>query len=186
MFCRFVGLSHFGEGFFYFSIDISLQRIYNNLRVILKLKGVAAMAAYRTVQKRILTDYLTKHCEEAFTVEELAEKIKDGGYTDGVPGKSTIYRLIQKLVDDGVVKRFVKGNSRRFVYQIAAGEHCNSHLHLRCIECGRLLHMDDDESLEILARVLKQNNFSIDEKKTVLLGKCAECSPDKGDMKNEE
>ena len=134
------------------------------------------MASYQTAQKKILIEYMTKHCDTAFTVEELAEKIGEDGCREHVPGKSTLYRLMQKMVEDGRVKRFVKGNSRRFVYQIAAGERCDSHLHLKCTECGKLLHMDDDESLEILSTVLAKNSFNIDEKKTVLLGKCGECS----------
>lgn len=132
------------------------------------------MAFYQTVQKKALIDFMSNHSETAFSADELAENLKKE-LTNGAPGKSTVYRLLQKLVEVGSVKRMVKGNSRKFVYQIAAGEHCDSHLHLKCTNCGKLLHMDDDQSHNLLMQVLRKNNFSIDEKQTVLLGRCIGC-----------
>ncbi len=134
------------------------------------------MASYHTVQKKQLTDFLLKNSEEAFTAEEIAERIKAELGAEAAPGKSTVYRLIGKMADEGIVKRLVKGNSRRFVYQIAAGEHCATHLHMKCTECGRLLHMGDEQSGRILLRIFAENNFRVDEKQTVLLGKCGKCA----------
>ena len=138
------------------------------------------MASYQTAQKKQLVDFLTRYCETAFTAEELAERMKEESGGAGTPGKSTVYRLIRKMVEDGTVKRLVKGNSRKFVYQIAAGEHCATHLHMKCVKCGRLLHMDDEQSRCILLQVLAENKFCIDEKQTVLLGNCGDCEKTEG------
>ncbi len=133
------------------------------------------MAHYQTVQRKNLIDFLTLNSEKAFTVEELE---KEMGKTMGmfVPGRSTLYRLIRQLSDDGIVKRLVKGNSRKFIYQIAAGEHCAQHLHLKCVRCGRLLHMGCDESAKILREVLRKNSFLVDRQQTVLMGNCEDCN----------
>lgn len=133
------------------------------------------MAEYVTEQKRMLSDFLTAHRESAYTVEELVGEMSRE-YGDAVPAKSTVYRLITRLVEDGRVRRFVRGHSRRFVYQIVDGESCHSHLHLRCIGCGRLLHLDDEVSDELLGRVKDISNFSVNEAETVLLGECSECN----------
>ena len=126
------------------------------------------MAYYQTVQKKRLTEFMTKNYERAFSVEELAAEM-EREYSKGfAPGKSTIYRLIQKMTDEGE-------HSRKFTYQIAAGEHCAYHLHMKCTDCGRLLHMDDDESLKIMKEIFKTNKFKIDERQTVLVGKCRDC-----------
>lgn len=133
------------------------------------------MAYYQTVQKKRLTEFMTKNYERAFSVEELAAEM-EREYSKGfAPGKSTIYRLIQKMTDEGLVKRLVGEHSRKFTYQIAAGEHCAYHLHMKCTDCGRLLHMDDDESLKIMKEIFKTNKFKIDERQTVLVGKCRDC-----------
>ena len=88
------------------------------------------MAQYATEQKKILIDFLREHRESAFSVEEIVTELQR---TDGekVPATSTVYRLITKLVEEGAVKRFVRGHSRQFLYQIVEDEHCRSHLHLR-------------------------------------------------------
>lgn len=132
------------------------------------------MAHYQTMQKKKLIEFLTANCEKAFSVEELDVQLKNTAQGAAVPGKSTLYRLIRGLVDDGLVKRLVKGNSRQFIYQIA-GEQCAYHLHMKCMRCGRLIHMEHSESLRLLEEIFQKNRFKVDEKQTVLIGKCDEC-----------
>lgn len=132
------------------------------------------MAEYKTEQKRLLLGFLKKNSDKAYTIEELIEKMSaEGGR---LPGKSTVYRLMTHLVEEGTVKRFVRGNSRKFAYQIVIGEHCERHLHLKCICCGRLLHLDEDVSRGVLDQVFRTAGFSVSEQKTVLFGSCLECS----------
>lgn len=132
------------------------------------------MACYNTVQKKMITDFLTQQCERAFSIEELSHELSVF-FGEDAPGKSTVYRLVQKMVEDGTLKRIVKGNSRNFVYQIAAGEHCATHLHMKCEKCGRLLHMEDEQSHGLLMKIFEENGFFVNEKQTVLFGKCIEC-----------
>ena len=132
------------------------------------------MAEYATEQKKKLSDFLQQNAHRAFSVEELVEELQVT-YGNGAPGKSTVYRLMTHLVEEGVVKRFVKGHSRRFVYQIVGGEHCRSHLHLKCIGCGRLLHLDEQVSDALLDQIRHHSDFSVNEEETVLFGECSSC-----------
>ena len=135
------------------------------------------MAEYITEQKKTLLGFLTQNSERSFTVEELTEgiqKMKKG--IGRAPGKSTVYRLMTRFVEEGTVKRFVRGHSRRFVYQIVSGEHCNLHLHMKCMKCGKLFHLDESLTDELIEKVRKLYNFSVSESETVLFGKCAECA----------
>ena len=136
------------------------------------------MAEYATEQKKILLDFLTKNSHQAFSVDELMEGMRKS-YGDGIPGTSTIYRLMSKLVEEGTVRRFVKGHSRRFVYQIVGGKHCRSHLHLKCMECGKLLHLDERVSDALLSQIRVNNDFSVNEEETVLFGECSACAHQK-------
>ena len=133
------------------------------------------MAGYVTEQKKMLSDFLRDHCEQAFSVEDLIEGMRLA-YGEKIPGTSTVYRLVTKLVDEGTVKRFVKGHSRHFVYQIVEGEDCRSHLHLKCIGCGKLLHLDEKISNELLNKVRDNSDFSVNEEETVLFGECSDCN----------
>ena len=132
------------------------------------------MAEYATEQKRILQQFLRSHAETAYTVEELVRSIRES-FGENVLGKSTVYRLITKMTEEGTVKRFVRGHSRQFVYQAVAGEDCHTHLHLKCMGCGKLIHLDEKISDDLLGKVRACSDFAVDEEETVLFGACAAC-----------
>lgn len=138
------------------------------------------MAAYNTRQKKMIEDFMLQNSENQFTVEELAKGLTEALGAEA-PGKSTVYRLINRMVDDGEVKRFVQGNSRHFRYQINASDECRRHLHLKCTLCGRLLHMDSIQSREILQKIEGESRFYVDSWQTTLFGRCALCAGKKND-----
>ena len=126
---------------------------------------------YHTAQKSYLTEFLQAHAERAFTVEELAACMQG----ERAPGKSTLYRLLPQLVEEGAVKRFTKDGSRTAMYQAVTCRQVEAHLHLKCTDCGKLLHLDNDASTMVLRNVLRNSHFAIDEQQTVLFGKCGAC-----------
>lgn len=132
------------------------------------------MTGYHTEQKKILLQFLRDHRDRAFTIEQTVAELQSC-CGSAAPGKSTVYRLMQRLVEDGEVKRFVAGNSRRFVYQLMGSETCHSHLHLKCRACGRLFHLDEQLSHALTRQLAAANGFSLSEADTVLFGDCAEC-----------
>ncbi|MCH5197492.1 MAG: transcriptional repressor [Oscillospiraceae bacterium] len=128
------------------------------------------MAEYKTRQKEVLLEYLTQTRDTPQSIEEIALALKNRGED---LGKSTIYRLIKKLSDDGSVKYFSEG--KRFLYQLFGGEECHHHLHLKCTSCGKLMHMDHEQSEKIIENIYGENGFSVNESDTTLFGKCGEC-----------
>lgn len=129
------------------------------------------MAHYQTAQKKLLLDFLRERSRQAFTIEELAAALEG---REHAPGKSTLYRLMPLLVQEGRVKRFVRGTSRQFLYQMM-GESCRTHLHLKCSICGQMVHMGHEESLELVRMIDKKYHFSVSEGDTVLFGLCENC-----------
>ncbi len=123
----------------------------------------------------MLLDFLLSHSDRGFSVEELYESLCITYPTDRVPGKSTLYRLIAKLVSEGLVKRFSGEHGRQFAYQIIVCDECDAHLHLKCTSCGCLYHMDHAVSQRIIHEVFNRSDFSLDEKETVLFGICKGC-----------
>ena len=132
------------------------------------------MAEYITEQKTLLLDFLREHGERSYTIDELMEKMSESGIGN-LPGKSTLYRLIHRLCDEGKVKKFAEEGARGFAYQAFIGEHCSTHLHMKCVRCGRLLHLEHEISDELLDRIRSVSDFSISESDTVLFGSCADC-----------
>lgn len=126
---------------------------------------------YRTAQKDILISFLREHADTAFTVEQLATALCG---EKGV-GKSTLYRLLPTLVQTGSVKRFYKENTHTALYQAVGCHRCDEHLHLKCTDCGKILHLNNDASAAVLRNVLRDSHFAVDEKQTVLFGRCEGC-----------
>ncbi len=141
------------------------------------------MAEYVTEQKKILKRLLEENCDKAYTVEELVRKLECRKDECSL-GKSTVYRLITHMVAEGTVKRFVRGNSRKFAYQIVMCEHCDCHLHLKCTDCGKLIHLDEDVSDELLDKVRNASGFCVNEETTVLFGRCGECKQNNAEKVN--
>lgn len=125
---------------------------------------------YKTKQRAALIEYLSLNKERQLSISEVVDSLSDS------IGKSTVYRLISQLEKDGIVRRFVSSNGRTCTYQFIGNAHeCDHHLHLKCIDCGRVIHLDEKTSDQLLLQILKQNNFIIDESKTVFFGKCISC-----------
>lgn len=134
------------------------------------------MSGYNTEQKKILIDFMTKYKDTPFTIEELISSLSSDTTISALPGRSTVYRLMNKMVEEGIVKRFVKGHSRHFYYQIVSPDTCHHHIHMKCTSCGKLFHMDDSETEKILNEVLENSSFMVDREETTLYGLCKGCN----------
>jgi len=125
---------------------------------------------YNTEQQKQLWACLARNTDTPLTVEELLDRIRiENGQA---LGKSTVFRLMTKWVEEGRVLRTVSGRGRRFVYQLAGCGNLPPHLHLKCVDCGKLIHLDSAESEALLGRIRQKSGFQIDEESTVLLGRC--------------
>ena len=132
------------------------------------------MTGYHTEQKKILLQFLRENRAMAYTIEEIVAALS-ARLGEAAPAKSTVYRLVQRLVEAGEVKRMVMGNSRRFVYQLTDGEACHAHLHMQCRACGRLFHLEDTVSHALARQIAEAEGFSLCESDTILRGECAAC-----------
>lgn len=130
---------------------------------------------YQTAGKKWLLTFLQQHGDTAFTIEEIISHLSG----KDAPGKSTLYRLLPQLVEAGLVKRFAKEHSRQFVYQAVGCTHHDDHLHLKCTDCGKILHLTHQDTHSLLHVILQNNDFAVDERKTVLFGRCAACQKEK-------
>lgn len=131
-----------------------------------KVKG------YETGPRKRLLEFLKAHCDEQFSAAAIAERISDAEGA-GI-SLSSVYRNIDKLVQEGSVRRFEGEDGKKSLYQYIGGE-CSEHLHLKCTECGRIIHVDERTTEALLHTALDSSDFSIDEKKTLLFGVCGEC-----------
>ena len=128
------------------------------------------MGKYRTKQRRILLSYLSSHPDQALTARQIAEELAGEGIS-----LSAVYRNLAEMEAAEEIKRLSQCGVREALYQYVATPDCRGSLHLSCKKCGKTLHMDPGEAVEILRRVAQTDQFSIDVGETVLYGVCGSC-----------
>ena len=129
------------------------------------------MKKYDTGPRKALLAFLKEHYYKPFSIEEIAQML----CSDEDISVSSVYRNINKMVQEGTVKRFSADGSRKFLYQFLDRSDCRGHMHLKCEGCGLLFHMESSAMAEILSSAMQRCNFSIDVGKTVLYGSCKNC-----------
>ena len=124
---------------------------------------------YKTKAKEIISSYLRENRAKALSLEEICS-----GLSESDIGKSTVYRIVSALVRSGRVKRISDGITRSASYQYIGEGPCREHMHLKCKECGAIIHLEDSISRDFLEGVRILKGFSLDED-SLLMGKCVRC-----------
>ena len=127
------------------------------------------MAEYRTRQGQAVLELFEQNKERHFTAEEAAAALKDH------VGRATVYRQLERLVRDGEIRKYSLGKGESCCYKRAAGAECDTHYHLICLRCKKLIHLDCSLMAKLDAHVLDAHDFRLDPSRTVLYGVCGEC-----------
>jgi len=124
---------------------------------------------YNTAQYRALREYFRGQEEGQRPSEEIIAALCPGG-----SGRSTVYRLLARMTEEGELRRFHQG--KRVYYQyMPRHEDCGGHFHLKCTRCGRLIHLDCGRVGEFTAHIAERHGFALDMRETVLYGLCQGC-----------
>ncbi len=135
---------------------------------------MAKRTEYQTKQKACLLDYLRSNADRHVTAGELLHALADRGTPLGA---ATVYRQLERLESEGLVRRYTIDDRGSACWQYAGGSaECQTHFHLKCTACGTLFHLDCEHLNEIAAHVAADHGFQIDPGRTVFYGLCADCS----------
>lgn len=135
---------------------------------------------YQTAGRTALLTYLKKYTSEApQAAHEIYRGLGDG---ESTPGRSSVYRMLGDLAQEGLVRRFrASAEGEGYVYQfVGAGGNCEGHLHLQCLACGKIAHLKCACNAEITANLMKTHGFLVDSGRSVLYGTCASCAASEG------
>ena len=127
---------------------------------------------YNTKQRERILDFLKKNKNKNITADDILTFFKNLGEPIG---KATVYRYLNNLVDENVVKKYMLEDRNCSCYQYIEGKHCEEHFHLKCEKCDKIIHLECEEIEEIQKHILKDHNFKLDKNKTILYGVCKNC-----------
>ena len=126
---------------------------------------------YKTKQGELIFGILEKNADRHLTAEEICVLLKAEG---NAVGTTTVYRNLEKLIAEGKIRRFRLEEGEPACYQYLGGE-CHEHFHLKCENCGDLIHMDCHDMTNLAEHIKSHHGFAINPLKTVLYGVCERC-----------
>lgn len=122
---------------------------------------------YNTKQKELILDIIKKQKKE-FTVKDIYNETKNK------TGLTTVYRLIDKLIEEGIIKKTIeKDNKTKYQYLEKCEE--KNHFYLKCKKCKSMQHVDCDCINELSNHILKKHEFSADNENIIIGGICKNC-----------
>ena len=137
-------------------------------------------AAYKTKQQDLLFSYIREMKGKHFTAEDVRTHFEEKQISIGI---ATIYRQLEKFVSEGLIQKYFIDDHSAACFEYA-GEECNAneqHFHLKCELCGRLIHLECDELVELGGHLKAEHGFVINPLRTVFYGLCTDCANKKED-----
>ena len=124
------------------------------------------MTSRNTKQKEIILDILQANRIHP-TIHEIYELAKEKYPSIG---QATVYRNINKLVDEGILLKIPTTNN--FRYDI----NTHTHAHLTCKECGGVVDLFDGDYQKIVINLESKYNVKIDDTNLIFNGLCNSCN----------
>ena len=123
--------------------------------------------SYNTKQKDLIINIIKKH-KKAFTVKDIYEEVKEE------TGLTTIYRMIDKLVSDGILTKNISSDNITYYQYLEKCDHEN-HFYLKCEICGNMTHIDCDCIIQLTNHIFKEHKFKPSKDHIIINGICKNC-----------
>jgi len=130
---------------------------------------------YKTRQKEILLEYLESKQGVHVTAGDVCKYFKSQGASIG---KSTVYRQLESLVDEGLINKYVIDGSSPACFEFIrpeSHEHNEVCFHCKCEKCGKVVHLHCEELEGFQVHLLEEHRFRMDPVRTVFYGLCDQC-----------
>lgn len=135
---------------------------------------MARSDGYNTRTRQLILDYLINNRQHAVSASNILEHLEAQGAS---PNPTTVYRYLDKLASEQRIMKYVADKGERAVFQyVDEGLHCREHLHLKCVQCGRIYHLDCHFMDEVRAHLMAEHGFTLQCEGSVLYGLCRHCA----------
>ena len=175
-FAFFVELAEFYDRKGYSKISHSRMARYEILREFISEKPdiMKERKSYTTKNRLVILDYLKENCSTTISAADIKKHLEEKEISVNT---TTVYRLLDKLCAENVIIKYSDINSDKAVYQYAGEKgHCREHLHLKCIKCGKVMHLDCGFMDELREHIMEEHHFQLQCSGDLLHGLCEECA----------
>jgi len=120
-----------------------------------------------------MLQFFQNHKEKMVSASEIHDFLQE---KDDKVNLATIYRNLDKMTEDGVLIKYKDSQEDKAVYQyVGEDEKCHEHLHMQCMKCGKVIHLECNFMKEISEHLLVHHRFTLQCTKSILYGMCGEC-----------
>lgn len=127
---------------------------------------------YKTKQRAAILDFIKNNKDKEITANDILVYLNKN---DLKASQTTIYRYLDTLVKEGIIKKNYSDEKSSSCYQYVA-KNCKEHYHLKCNNCGEITHLDSEIFSSIEKKIIDKYGFKIDNIKTILYGTCNKCN----------
>ena len=129
---------------------------------------------YKTKQRDILLQYLASKKGVHITANDVCEFLKKDGIAIG---QATVYRQLERLVDEGIISKYIIDANSPACFEFTGGAHCTEEtcFHCKCEKCGKLIHLSCDELNKMQSHLIAEHRFYLNPVRTVFYGLCEQC-----------
>ena len=130
-------------------------------------------ANYNTKHGKAIIAYLASVKGTFVTAAQIAEHLQK---EQGAISRPTIYRQLEKLANEGKVRKNLFSDSAIYHFQyIDQNEFEQDLYHLKCESCDEVFNLKCDEVYQVSRHISEAHAFQVDDSKTVFYGKCKTC-----------
>lgn len=130
-------------------------------------------ANYKTEMRNAALKFLAENIDKSLTAKEILGYLTSIGINANI---TSVYRYLDNLCKSGRVKKFVSEKGQLATFQYFGENCCGEHLHLKCTDCGQIIHLDCKFMDEISEHFFIKHGFKLDCENTVIYGKCDKCA----------
>ncbi len=129
-----------------------------------------ARGRYKTKQQESIEEFLKEHAGESYTADKLCSDIACEGITIG---KATVYRCLERLLEDGYVIAVpdVDLGSIRYSYT----DQDSADMYMMCNICHKVKPLHCEAIDRFMTHVANEHEFRPNSQKTIMYGECKEC-----------
>lgn len=132
---------------------------------------------YHTKSRQLILTYLQDNRRHAVSAANILQYLENSNLPTS---PTTVYRYLDKLVSENRIMKYVADKGEKALYQyVDEGAHCQEHLHLKCVECGQIYHLDCGFMDEFREHLMSSHGFALECSGSILYGTCAQCQAKK-------
>ena len=123
----------------------------------------------KTTKHRIEIIRILEHTHQPISADTIYEQMKT---TDILISLSTVYRTLDTLIENGLIRKIQFDNESKSLYEINHEKHQH---HFVCIGCNKIITLKECPIKEIVGEFDELNHLQIVGHKLEFYGYCEEC-----------